>query len=318
MANFAGRQDKTGVRTRRAIPPLNPGILALFFPLLLGACSLPPALQIASWVTNAFSYLTTSKSVSDHGISMVSGRDCALHRGLAGDDVCRGADADSEAMVASLDSVNDASRDSWEAVVEIAGVTEQKAGNAAPSTDVDVAAEPMEANSVSPAPMPTPAPHKRDEPVAMLASLDLAPATREPISAGPGSAAGELLEVNYIGDPDRERNRQIANRATARRTTRDAGKVDLPSRAPEVRRGVYYSLASFALLANAEKLIRRNAGLSPSLMTAQVNGKNVYRVVVGPITGSQGKELRHEIASAGFRDAWALWASPPQIEGEAG
>lgn len=318
MANFAGRQENTNVRARRAIPPLNPGILVLFLPLLLGACGLPPALQIASWVTNAFSYLTTSKSVSDHGISMVSGQDCALHRGLGGDDVCREADADSEAMVASLDSVNDASRDPWEAVVEIAGVTEQKAANAAPSADVDVAAEPMEANSVSPAPMPTPAPHKRDEPVAMLASVDLAPATREPISAGPGSAARELLKVNFIRDPDWERNHQIASGATARPMSRDAGKVDLASETPEARRGVYYSLASFAVLANAEKLIRRNAGLSPSLMTVQVNGKNVYRVVVGPITGSQGKELRHEIASAGFRDAWALWASPPQIEGEAG
>ncbi len=249
---------------------------------------------------------------------MVSGQDCTLHRGLGGDDVCREADADKEAMVTSLDSVNDASRDPWEAVVEIAGVTEQKAGSAAPLTDVDLTAEPMEANSVSPTPMPTPAPHRHEEPVAILASLDLAPATREPISAGPGSTAWELLEVNLIRDPDWQRNHQIASGAAAQPMSHDAEKADLLSGAPEARPRVYYSLASFTVFANVEKLIRRNAGLSPSLMTAQTNGKNVYRVVVGPITGSQGKELRHEITSAGFRDAWALWASPPQIEGGAG
>ncbi len=54
------------------------------------------------------------------------------------------------------------------------------------------------------------------------------------------------------------------------------------------------------------------------LMTTRIDGKNFYRVVVGPIAGSRGKELRQEIASAGFRDAWALWAAPPQKEGEAG
>ena len=338
MTDLTGGRDSADDRARHAVSRLLPRMLVLLFPLLLGACGLPPAVQIASWIANGFSYLATNKSVSDHGISMVSGRDCALHRGLAGDEVCRETGDGNEAMVASLDRVNDASRDPLEPVVEIAGMTEPKVDKLAPSADVDQAAEPMEANSVSPAPMPTPAPLTRDEPIAMPAALELARGNREPIGATPGITGEGPLVVERFVDPVREHADQRAGRRMAAVTPHGAGNSgpaagDSEKRqtatavkdtethrvgAPPKRGGVYYSLASFAVLANAEKLIRRNAGLSPSLMTTRIDGKNFYRVIVGPIAGRRGKELRQEIASAGFRDAWALWAAPPQIEGEAG
>ena len=338
MADLTGGRDSVDDQARHAVPRLLPRMLVLVLALFLGACGLPPALQIASWISNAFSYLTTNKSISDHGISMVSGQDCALHRGLTGDEVCRETGEGNEAMVASLDRVNDASRDPWEPVVEIAGVPEERADSVAPSVDMDLAAEPMEANSVSPIPMPTPAPHPRDEPIAMPASLDLARGNREPIAATPAFTGEGPLVVERFVDPVRERADQHAGHripavtphgagnsgpaagGTEKRQTATAVKDTETHRvgAPTKRGGVYYSLASFAVLANAEKLIRRNAGLSPSLMTTRIDGKNFYRVVVGPIAGSRGKELRQEIASAGFRDAWALWAAPPQKEGEAG
>ena len=318
MLDLIGREESADVRARRPIPRFSPRLLVLVLPFVLGACGVPPALQIASWVSNAFSYLTTSKSVSDHGISLIAGRDCALHRGLAGGDVCRESGRDNEAMLASLDRVNDASRDPWEAVVEVAGVPEERADSIAPSLDMDLAAEPMEANSLPPVPMPAPALLPRDEPIAMPASLDMAPETREPIAATSGFMGEGPPVVKRFADPVWERAGQPAGPNANRRTAaavQDTGthRVGAPP-----KRGVYYSLASFAVLANAEKLMRRNAGLSPSLMTARINGKNFYRVVVGPIAGSQGKELRQEIASAGFRDAWALWAAPPRIEDEAG
>jgi hypothetical protein len=305
-------------------------VLILVLPLALGACSVPPAMQIASWIANGFSYLTTNKSVSDHGISLVSGQDCALHRGLTGDEVCHEVDEDSASMVAALDTVNDASYNSWEPVVEIADATEHEVGNVARSTDADLAAEPMEVRSVSPAPMPSLAPHPGDEPIAVLASLDLAAGTREPIAAAPRSTGEKPLVVESYVDaaggrvasvtPHGARNSSPVVRDLEKRQAVTAVKDTDTHRAAARpnRGGVYYSLASFAVLANAEKLISRNSGLSPSLMTTRIGGKYFYRVVVGPISGSQGKELRQEIASAGFRDAWALWAAPPEIEGESG
>ncbi len=50
----------------------------------LSGCGLPPAVTYASYAADVFSYLTTGKSVTDHGISMVLEKDCALLRVLDG------------------------------------------------------------------------------------------------------------------------------------------------------------------------------------------------------------------------------------------
>ena len=50
--------------------------------LLLGGCALPVPVQIASWALDGFSYLLTEKFVTDHGISVLAQKDCALLRGL--------------------------------------------------------------------------------------------------------------------------------------------------------------------------------------------------------------------------------------------
>ncbi len=52
----------------------------LLIPLFLGGCALPVHFQIASLALDGFLYLTTEKSLTDHGISQVTGKDCALHR----------------------------------------------------------------------------------------------------------------------------------------------------------------------------------------------------------------------------------------------
>ncbi len=63
--------------------------LWVLFPALLGGCGLPPALVIASYAADGASYITTGKSVSDHGISAATGRDCALLRMVEGKSMCR-------------------------------------------------------------------------------------------------------------------------------------------------------------------------------------------------------------------------------------
>ncbi len=63
--------------------------LVLVVPLLVGACVLPLPLQVASMVLDGVSYLATQKSLSDHGLSAISGKDCALLRTLTLDPICR-------------------------------------------------------------------------------------------------------------------------------------------------------------------------------------------------------------------------------------
>jgi hypothetical protein len=63
----------------------------LLLPVLavLGGCALPIPVQVASWVIDGISVVTTEKSLSDHGLSMMAGRDCALWRAVTEDQVCR-------------------------------------------------------------------------------------------------------------------------------------------------------------------------------------------------------------------------------------
>ena len=88
--------------------------------ILLSGCALPPVFTAASLMADVISYASTGKSVTDHGISMVLQKDCALLRGFDGE-ICiepDGADqfADSLALdtdpaVASRDS--DLASDNW-------------------------------------------------------------------------------------------------------------------------------------------------------------------------------------------------------------
>ncbi len=75
-------------------------LLIIVCPLFVGACALPLPLQLAAWAVDGFSYLMTSKSMSDHGLSAAVGRDCAVHRAVTEGAICR-EDADDGTVVAS-------------------------------------------------------------------------------------------------------------------------------------------------------------------------------------------------------------------------
>ena len=60
------------------------GLILAAAAISLSGCGLPPAVTYASYAADVFSYLTTGKSVTDHGISVVLQKDCALLRVLDG------------------------------------------------------------------------------------------------------------------------------------------------------------------------------------------------------------------------------------------
>jgi len=70
--------------------------LLLSVPILLGGCGLPPAVMIASYVADGVSYLVTGKSVTDHGISEATGRDCATWRLIKLESPCKNEPAQRE------------------------------------------------------------------------------------------------------------------------------------------------------------------------------------------------------------------------------
>ena len=62
------------------IKRINISLLPILFLLLLllNGCAIPLPLEIISLVGNSASYITTKKSLSDHIISQIANRDCAI------------------------------------------------------------------------------------------------------------------------------------------------------------------------------------------------------------------------------------------------
>ncbi len=69
--------------------------------VLLGACTMPVPLRVTSWALDGIAYLTTEKSVTDHGISLVAQQDCALWRGFMGEQICQSEDGTAIAVAAA-------------------------------------------------------------------------------------------------------------------------------------------------------------------------------------------------------------------------
>ena len=77
--------------------------LFISLPLLLASCGFVPLpVTVASLVLDGISLATTEKTVADHGLSMVSGQDCAVWRGMTGGELCRD-EAGDESLLAAAD-----------------------------------------------------------------------------------------------------------------------------------------------------------------------------------------------------------------------
>ena len=63
-------------------------LVALPAALMLGGCGLPPAVVVASYALDGFSFMVSGKSVSDHAISRAMNKDCSMIRVIAGRQVC--------------------------------------------------------------------------------------------------------------------------------------------------------------------------------------------------------------------------------------
>lgn len=78
----------------------------LFSVLLLTGCALPLPYQIASWALDGISYMATEKSVTDHGLSIIAQKDCALLRVVHGNEICSANDDSGTFAVAKNDNAN--------------------------------------------------------------------------------------------------------------------------------------------------------------------------------------------------------------------
>jgi hypothetical protein len=117
------------------------GLSVVICMALLSGCAMPLPFQIASWALDGISYLATEKSVTDHGISIVAQKDCALMRVVKGDDICSSHDDSGTLAVAATNLGDEVAEFDVLSKDAVAGVAEIKTDTGTPSLATSVLAK---------------------------------------------------------------------------------------------------------------------------------------------------------------------------------
>ncbi len=283
--------------------------------IALGGCALPVPLQIASWALDGISVLTTQKSVTDHGISMIAQQDCAVWRGVTEGEMCRDLD-DSDVLLAGTVAPPSATTGLTEtAPIAIASPVGDRAdddlSSPGPAADVRrVRAVPTHALRAAWADKSTGA---SAEPKGVVNSHALRAAPVMPVTAIPVStkpAVQKLFVAPAQSGPLVRLSTLPVRTQSARVATENPRQKHRSQKAPT--KGIYFVIGSFRNPKNARRLVRRNKKLSPAVLNARLGGAVVYRVVVGPVPRGREKRLHRALARDGFPDTWAIRVNPSE------
>lgn len=251
--------------------------------LLTAGCAIPVPLQVASWALDGISYVVTEKSVTDHGISAVAQKDCAVWRGVAKGEFCRNWRDDGGTLVADAAKPPEP---------------------AARSVVAPVSA--LAARSDIP-PLETALDDGRPGPGNMA---NVVTAAGRPSRPSPSARVSRLR--NQAVAP------AVARPAAPRQTVSVAGGAAVPKKPVNVRRargaepaaGVYFVIGSFRNYANARRMTGRHGAFLPVVLAANLGGAPVYRVVAGPAAPGREKALHRLLTQSGISDTWAIRVRP--------
>ncbi len=278
--------DARPPRAPRKTHPLTPRLGVVLLPLFLAACGLPPAVTIASFAIDAISLAVSEKTVADHALSQIAQKDCSIWRSFMGDALC--IDEDSAFAVAAADgppTAGGADSADLGAIATASGPTGDESMDAAvPGTESGLLgpAEPQLADFTTAS-----APAEATAPPSGLVQ----PATSVAAGDTPG-APGTVDHVQPAGTADRPAPRREWVPAAI------AGP------------GLYYVIGSFSRWTNAEHLTARYGALAPSIITAWLNGRRVFRVVIGPFGRGEQKDVRSRLRRAGIGNLWGIRLDP--------
>jgi len=268
---------------------------ALLAPLLLAGCGLPIGVQIASLFADGISVLATDKTLTDHGISAVTKKDCALWRGIEGEDICQEV-KDNDVVVAETKRI------------ETTEIAERKIIGASRSPDSEsgqASGEDLEQNWGATASVENDKSKNLSEetpefPQEVSTDLAAAPSfsTRRPVP---------VAKIEKQKAPTTLIVKAAAPIPAAPRSK--ARKIQAAPMVNAIRRGTggtYYIIASYHQAKDADRFSRRQKNLKTSVIAGTAKGRQVYRVAVGPVSKNQRHSTKNRLKRVGYRDTWRL------------
>ncbi len=316
-------------------------ILVVVAPLALGACGGPVELTVAKLAGDLISYVTTGKSTTDHAVSIAADQDCALHRPLFEEDVCRENEEIIEDAVALAEpgapSVKQTIREAQPAIYAVNAPAEKwskppndaRTSSVIVRTDLPPMAKPVSepvSDQISPSitnpagnSMPTPGIDEKPLEVAS-AQEQFAPEydkiSRRDLGPADPQAEADAAIVGYVDHV--EPTVLVTQTRTAALTDdairSDSGEISVVAPVDLAQDslvavplpGDYVVLASFADQVRAQKALNIYSEYQPRLIRATVKGTAYLRVAVGPLSQEHARDLRHLAAKKGVKDPWIV------------
>lgn len=293
-------------------------------------------LTVAKLAGDLISYVTTGKSTTDHAVSVVAERDCALHRPLFEEDICRDNVVPDDAVALAepgAPSVKQKIRDAEPAIYAVNAPGEDwsnpkaAARTSAVIVKTDLPPRPV-AHDDGAEKQQTPAPVE-------IASMQdrFAPDDKDDNRAplrneGPLDPQGEAdaAVAGYVAPPKpvaplaKTRTAALTAAQTAAQTaaladtdilTDGEGVLAVENRPQDKPVAVplpgdYVVLASFADQRRAQNALSLYREYQPRLISATVAGRDYLRVAVGPLSHGHAKDLRLLAAKKGVKDPWIV------------
>ena len=246
--------------------------------LLVTGCAVPVPFQVASWALDGISYVMTEKSMTDHGLSVVAQKDCAVWRGVTVGELCREWQDGGEILMVE------------KSATDLPGAT----AGFAPRARLDIPPRNPSLDYGQP---------RSNDVVTSVGSL-AAPANVSNFMKIDRTLAAPtpkplVRKRVALSDPPKRPARQVLS---ASMTHVDA-RIEPAS-------GVYFVIGSFRNFGSARTLASQHGTLVPAVLTAKLDGAPVYRVVVGPAVSGREKYLHRRITKMGLRDTWAIRVQP--------
>lgn len=272
----------------KSIPKSNFKFIAILAtPLLLGGCGLPVGVSVASLIADGISFAATEKTLTDHGLSLVTNKDCAIWRGIKGEDICADSDdLSGDIMVAELPDQSPASEEKAElenSSLPVASVEEE----------TEVRPEEIFLEDTK------------------LANLDLGVELTSALSRQEIDPPVTLLTMEEeVFDTPTEMEKALRVSEKSELAAVEPAQAVKEWSNPD-QGGTYYVIASYYRATDAERFASKQTKLKTQVLSGTAKGKSVYRVAVGPVTDRQS--TKQHLLDSGYHDTWALKQMNPTV-----
>ena len=277
---------------------------AVAAPLLTAGCGMPIGVQIASFLADTVSVITTDKTLTDHGISSITKKDCALWRTIEGKNICRESDnsvttlADASSMPRAVSTKVKLPEPNRGATATVKTINKNFAWRETAEFPKEEPGKAVAALPPLTAPAPEVIPTKTNlTPWAPITTEVIVPETLTRSKNIIVTPAAPTIPTRHnkptyvvpktVLTPPTNIQPMVKPTTVAEPVYKPAAPVQPAS---HKTRQTFFIIASYHHKAAASRFSGKHSRLEPTILEGTAHGKRVYRIAIGPVLREDRKQ----------------------------